>query len=62
MALAFKNWLSDTFVPDESFYSTLVRVYVLEDGSIIQALHVKKTVKVIKNYEDKFCRTSHLEI
>ncbi len=46
VAVAFRDWLADTFIPDESFYSTLVRVSnpynPWRGGKLLQVLHNSK--------------------
>jgi hypothetical protein len=36
ISIKFYNWMTDMMVGDESFYSTLVRVEIQSNGSVIQ--------------------------
>ncbi len=44
MAIALREWLSDTLFREESFYSTLARVFVSKDGSFAGNAHYWHTI------------------
>lgn len=48
LSLTFYNWIIHLLVPDESFFSTLASVDVLENGTVVQDLTKNTTHGLVR--------------